>query len=193
MTPLKKQKLNAARFHYQQLLEQLMYTLDGLHYIIIGLLWRNEGATPAELKLFDPHHPRFESYRHVVTDTSLSFDDETHNSLLEEYLYLLTRRQTSWIHKDLAILISEDPRQERQREEVVKRGQTWEGLEERLQFRVPFWDARRECKETCRGIWAMLQEKARLEDNEVNFRERVCGEGTGLRRVRERQTGVDDI
>jgi len=59
-----------------------------------------------------------------VTDTALSFDDVAQNDVLEEYLYLLIDPETSWIRRDLEILMSDKPQLERRREVVGERGRT---------------------------------------------------------------------
>ncbi|KAF8538556.1 hypothetical protein BDD12DRAFT_927291 [Trichophaea hybrida] len=183
MTPLQMQKLNAARFNYQQLHGQLNATIFRLG----SLMWRLEAFKVDFRIYFDQSHPRFTSYEHIVTDTTLSFDDVAHIELFEQYLNLLIDPEQSWIRRDLEILISHEPQLERRREEVAERGHTWEALEQRLQFQMPFWNAHGNWEETCRGIWAMLQRKAQQEGKQVVLREQE-GDRAGLRRVRGRQT-----
>ncbi|KAF8540580.1 hypothetical protein BDD12DRAFT_920394 [Trichophaea hybrida] len=187
MTPLQMQKLSAARFNYRQLHGQLKATISGLGSVIAEfILWRPEVFRVDFRIYFDQSHPRFTSYEEIVTNTTLSFDDVAHIELLKEYLNLLIDPEQSWIRRDLEIWMSDRRQLERRREEVAERGHTWEAREERLQFRMPFWNAHRNWEETCRGIWAMLQRKAQQEGKQVVLREKEC-DRAGLRRVLRRQ------
>jgi hypothetical protein len=152
MTPLQRQKLSAACFNYQQLHEQLNASIYGLRSMVAGFFLRRPECFRRDIGIyFDQSHARFTSYEHIVTDTALSFDDVAQNALLEEYIYLLIDPETSWIRRDLEILMSDKPQLERRREVVGERGRTWEALEEKLQFWMPFWNAHRNWEERVEG------------------------------------------